>query len=92
MMNGEGVRISKACLNARRTSLARVHVQVSGCAMPEPVPVGLNERELLWKKHEAVLDKARAFRQRTCPLWELPVGGRSAPRETAAWATQGMKG
>ncbi|CAK9057665.1 unnamed protein product [Durusdinium trenchii] len=35
-MNGEGVRISK----------------VSGCAMPEPVPVRPNERELLWKKHE----------------------------------------
>jgi len=26
--------------------------QVSGCAMPEPVPVGPNERELLWKKRE----------------------------------------
>lgn len=26
--------------------------QVSGCAMPEPVPVRPNERELLWKKHE----------------------------------------
>ncbi|CAE7537048.1 rplX [Symbiodinium sp. KB8] len=36
MMNGEGVRISK----------------VSGCAMPEPVAVGLNEREVLWKQHE----------------------------------------
>mmetsp|Transcript_44400 Transcript_44400/g.125693 ORF Transcript_44400/g.125693 Transcript_44400/m.125693 type:complete len:241 (+) Transcript_44400:73-795(+) len=36
MMNGECVRISK----------------VSGCAMPEPVPVRLNEREELWAKHE----------------------------------------
>ena len=26
--------------------------EVSGCAMPEPVPVGPNERELLWKKRE----------------------------------------
>merc|ERR1712187_994315 len=33
MMDGECVRISKA----------------SGCAMPEPVPVGRNEREELWE-------------------------------------------
>ncbi|CAJ1365687.1 unnamed protein product [Effrenium voratum] len=46
-MNGEGVRISK----------------VSGCAMPEPVPVGPNERELLWKKHEEqVLRQAKERR------------------------------
>jgi len=36
MMNGECVRISK----------------VSGCAMPEPVEVGPNEREELWHMHE----------------------------------------
>merc|ERR1711920_347203 len=36
MMNGECVRISK----------------VSGSAMPAPVPVGVNEREELWAKHQ----------------------------------------
>merc|ERR1719391_1467552 len=35
MMDGECVRISK----------------VSGSAMPEPVPVGVSEREVLWAKH-----------------------------------------
>mmetsp|Transcript_35004 Transcript_35004/g.63071 ORF Transcript_35004/g.63071 Transcript_35004/m.63071 type:complete len:244 (+) Transcript_35004:228-959(+) len=46
MMNGECVRISK----------------VSGSAMPDPVPVAINEREDLWRKHEeSVLreDKSR---------------------------------
>merc|ERR1719356_1121604 len=46
MMNGECVRISK----------------VSGSAMPEPVPVGVSEREVLWARHESealVKDKAR---------------------------------
>eukprot|EP00444_Apocalathium_aciculiferum_P028537 CAMPEP_0183442648 /NCGR_PEP_ID=MMETSP0370-20130417/88939_1 /TAXON_ID=268820 /ORGANISM="Peridinium aciculiferum, Strain PAER-2" /LENGTH=244 /DNA_ID=CAMNT_0025632345 /DNA_START=69 /DNA_END=803 /DNA_ORIENTATION=- len=46
MMNGECVRISK----------------VSGSAMPDPVPVGMSERELLWAKHESqalVKEKAR---------------------------------
>jgi len=45
-MTGECVRISK----------------ISGCAMPAPVPVGPNEREELWAKHEEkalVQDKAR---------------------------------
>eukprot|EP00439_Symbiodinium_sp_Y106_P053497 s2048_g7.t1 len=47
MMNGEDVRISK----------------VSGCAMPEPVAVGLNEREVLWKQHEeGVLRQAKERR------------------------------
>eukprot|EP00931_Biecheleriopsis_adriatica_P073040 TRINITY_DN47402_c0_g1_i1.p1 TRINITY_DN47402_c0_g1~~TRINITY_DN47402_c0_g1_i1.p1 ORF type:complete len:260 (-),score=52.65 TRINITY_DN47402_c0_g1_i1:12-791(-) len=47
MMNGECVRISK----------------VSGCAMPDPVPVGINEREDLWKKHEeGVLREEKARR------------------------------
>lgn len=47
MMNGESVRISK----------------VSGCAMPDPVPVGINEREVLWKKHEeSVLREQKARR------------------------------
>lgn len=36
-MNGECVRISK----------------VSGSAMPDPVPVGVSEREVLWAKHES---------------------------------------
>mmetsp|Transcript_74901 Transcript_74901/g.231593 ORF Transcript_74901/g.231593 Transcript_74901/m.231593 type:complete len:244 (-) Transcript_74901:42-773(-) len=45
-MNGECVRISK----------------VSGCAMPDPVPVERNEREELWAKHRETWwakDKAR---------------------------------
>eukprot|EP00929_Paragymnodinium_shiwhaense_P099715 TRINITY_DN61505_c0_g1_i1.p1 TRINITY_DN61505_c0_g1~~TRINITY_DN61505_c0_g1_i1.p1 ORF type:complete len:239 (+),score=62.71 TRINITY_DN61505_c0_g1_i1:187-903(+) len=36
MMNGECVRVSK----------------VSGCAMPDPIEVGPNEREILYEKHK----------------------------------------
>jgi len=45
MMNGEVVRVSK----------------LSGSAMPEPVPVKENVRDVLWRQHEQVLadDKGR---------------------------------
>ena len=57
-MNGEGIRISK----------------VSGCAMPEPVPVGPNERELLWKKREE--DVLRQAKERRGPPKEDIFGNK----------------
>jgi len=58
MMNGECVRISK----------------VSGSAMPDPVPIGVNEREVLWAKHESqalIQEKSRRG-----PLKENVFGNR----------------
>jgi large subunit ribosomal protein L24 len=58
MMNGEAVRISK----------------VSGSAMPQPVPVSINEREVLWAKHqEQALERDKARRG---PLKEDIFGSR----------------
>lgn len=58
MMNGEMVRISK----------------VSGCAMPAPVPVGVNEREALWAKfREQSLEKDK---MRRGPLKEDVFGAK----------------
>ena len=58
MMNGEGTRISKA----------------SGCAMPSPVPVTANERELLWKKHEETV--LRSAKERRGPPKEDIFGNK----------------
>lgn len=59
MMHGECVRISK----------------VSGCAMPEPVPVGINEREVLWKKHEEQV--LRVEKARRGPMKEDVFGNKA---------------
>merc|ERR1711933_568966 len=56
MMNGECVRISK----------------ISGSAMPSPVPVGLNEREVLWAKHRK--EVLEADKSRRGPLKEDVFG------------------
>jgi len=58
MMNGECVRISK----------------VSGCAMPPPVPTGVNERGVLFRKH---LDSLQKAKERRGPLKEDIFGSRS---------------
>merc|ERR1719356_101925 len=58
MMNGECVRISK----------------VSGSAMPEPVPVGVSEREVLWAKH--VSNNAEQEKTRRGPMKEDVFGNR----------------
>merc|ERR1711920_649689 len=58
MMNGEEVRISK----------------VSGSAMPAPIPVGINEREVLWAKHQE--QALETDKSRRGPLKEEVFGSR----------------